>query len=213
MDKQYLSHLDKESQLSALMTRADRDQRAVAEAIDYLMKEVLTTEDQRRQGHRAGPGTAEAYAESHGLSIEVRNMGDLCCKRARVEALLQQNDEFAIAWATWSDWVRQDWDLYTERYCEQVAEDEKARLLQEEQDLRAQLQAQEDLVEVLSNEIREATQRRDNAAISDSLARRAEAAQGADKLRVSTPGSMCCLSVSLPVCLSVTCVLIGPDGD
>ena len=80
MDKQYLNHVDKESQLSALMTRADRDQRAVAEAIDYLMKEVLTTEDQRRQGHRAGPGTAEAYAESHGLSIEVRNMGDLCCK-------------------------------------------------------------------------------------------------------------------------------------
>ena len=206
MDKQYRSHVDKESELKMLQTRADRDQRAVSEAIDYLMKEVLTTEDERRMGRRAGPGAAETYAASHGLSIEVRNMGDLCCKRARVETLLQQNDDFQMAWVEWSDWVRQPWELYTEKYCEQaeVTEDEKAQLLQEEQDLRAQLQAQEDLVEELSIQIRAAMQRRDTAAIADTNGRRTEANKVANILRVSTPGYMYCFSVSLTRCLSVS---------
>ena len=182
-DNYYQETVDQESKLSTLLNRATRDRNDMTDMIEYLMKEVLTNEDQRRNGARAIPGTAEDYVQSHGLSIEVRNMGDLSSERAGVQQLVMQNEKFGIAWATWADWVRMPWELYKVPDQEVLTKDGKAKLFQEEQSLTDKLRVRDDRISQLNDEISEAMRSRNIPGWKALIAQKDEASQGMEALR------------------------------
>ena len=110
-------------------------------------------------------------------------MGDMRAERAGVQQLLLQDEGFAEAWIMWEGWVRSDWELYNVPEQEVLTEDDKAKLLQEEQSLTSELRAREDRISELNGEMRDATQNKDIPRVSTLNTKIYEANQGMDTLR------------------------------
>ena len=88
-----------------------------------------------------------------------------------------------MAWVTWRDWVRQPWDLYKIPDQEEITQDEKDKLMEEQQRLSEQLQEREDRIGPLVAKLTEARPSRDFASMRTLTAQRQEANEGMDKLR------------------------------